>query len=78
VRKLYSDIDRGLVAGRRRLAVSHIRCHSFDDLRETDHRHGVLVLDVAAVDLAQEAGDLLKPTKLRVVVLDVCATCRPA
>src|SRR5581483_1382929 len=72
VRKLYSDIDRRrLVAGRRRLAVAHVRCHSFDDLGEADHGDRVVVLDLAAVDLAEKTGDLVEAPELRIVVLDV-------
>src|SRR5215211_8864407 len=60
-----------LVAGRGSLAVAEVRRHRLDDLREADNRDGVVVLDLAAVDLAQESGDLVEAAELRVVMLDV-------
>src|SRR3954451_24684107 len=59
-----------LVAARG-FAVSELRRRRLDDLREPDHGHGVLVRDLATVDLGQEGLRLLQPPELRVVVLDV-------
>ena len=42
-----------------------------DDLREADHGDGVLLGDVAVVELAEEADELLDAADLRVVVLDL-------
>src|SRR4051794_30795809 len=60
-----------LVAGGGGLAVAEVRGHRLDDLREADHRDRVVMLDLAAVDLPQESGDLIEAAELRVVMLDV-------
>src|SRR4051812_46186550 len=41
------------------------------DLREVDHRHGVLVGDVAVVELAEEHDELVERAQLGVVVLEL-------
>src|SRR5437868_2926040 len=41
------------------------------DLREADHRHGVVLGHLAVVELPEEAGHLLDAADLRVVVLDL-------
>jgi hypothetical protein len=56
---------------RGRLAVPELRAGSFDDLREADHRDGVLHRDRTGIDLLQELDRVLEPAELRVVMLDV-------
>src|SRR5919106_561348 len=56
---------------RRRLAVPELRAGALDDLGEADHGHRVVVVELPAVDLAQEGDRLVEAPELGVVVLDV-------
>src|SRR5215212_2168415 len=56
---------------RGRLAVAELRARPLDDLREADHRDGVLIPDRPGVDLLEEVDGLRGAAEFRVVVLDV-------